>query len=62
MDNISKCIYRCTLAGLAGIKGIKIRPQFTAEAYYPNTPKKERERDSKCVCLRETEKERARQG
>lgn len=38
MDNISKCIYRCTAAGLAGIKGIKIRPLFTVEAYYPNAP------------------------
>ena len=55
MDNISKCIYRCAAAGRAGIKGIKIRTLFTAEAYYPNAPQRERVRYS--VCERERERE-----
>lgn len=52
MDNISECIYRRTVAGLAGIKGIKIGLVFTAEAYYPNTPQRETENDIVSVCLR----------
>lgn len=52
MDNISECIYRRTVAGLAGIKGIKIGLLFTAEAHYPTTPQRETENDIVSVCLR----------
>lgn len=52
MDNISECIYRRTVAGLAGIKGIKTGLLFTAEAYYPTTPQRETENDIVSVCLR----------